>query len=306
MFIELDPVYFCHSWQKYLARLDAGSKGNFLLLSGHHKLIGSFMAAGNRWTKDQLLIVLNLYHKLRFGQLDSRQPVIIDLANRMGRTPGSVAMKLNNLASLDPSLKLRGIRGLEGASNLDRATWEEFHASPAELAPLSQELFDALFTESENESTEVIPGTGIRRIKRPPSGETEIIRPTKQRRGQDYFREIVLNNYGNRCAITGLPIRELLIASHILPWSSNEGQRLDVRNGIALNRLHDAAFDQGLISFDDDLRLVLSSHLKARLSHESVKSSFETLKGKPLDLPADGIPPAAEFLAKHRLKFMIA
>jgi hypothetical protein len=59
------------------------------------------MAAGNRWTRDQLLIVLNLYHKLRFGQLDSRQPVIIDLANRMGRTSGSVAMKLNNLASLD-------------------------------------------------------------------------------------------------------------------------------------------------------------------------------------------------------------
>ncbi len=263
------------------------------------------MAAGNRWTRDQLLIVLNLYHKLRFGQFDQRQPVIIDLANRIGRTPSAVAMKLSNLASLDPALQLRGIKGLEGASNLDRAMWEEFQQNPAELVPLSQERFDALFTESENETTEVIPGTGIRRIKRPPTGETEVTRPTKQRRGQDYFREIVLNNYGNHCALTSLPIRELLIASHILPWSDHEAERLNVRNGIALNRLHDAAFDQGLIAFNDDLRLMLSSHLKSRLAHESVKSSFEAFEGKPLDLPAEGIPPTTEFLAKHRQRFKI-
>jgi hypothetical protein len=261
------------------------------------------MPAGNRWTRDQLLIALNLYHKLRFGQLDSRQRVIIDLAERMGRTPGSVAMKLNNLASLDPALRLRGIVGLPGASKLDRATWEEFHENPAELVPLSQERFDALFTESDSETTEVIPGTGICKVTRPPSGSTEITRPAKQRRGQDFFREIVLNNYGNRCGITGLPIRELLIASHILPWSGHEAERLNVRNGIALNRLHDAAFDHGLIAFDDELRLKLSSQIKSRLTHESVKSSFEAFEGRPLDLPADGIPPSPEFLAHHRQRF---
>ncbi len=258
-----------------------------------------------RWTRDELLIVLNLYHKIPFGKISSRQPVIIDLASRMGRTPSSVSMKLGNLASFDPVLQLRGIVGLPGASNLDRIVWEEFHENPAELVPLSQERFDALFTESENESTEVIPGTGIRKVTRPPSGETEVTRPANQRRGQDYFREIVLNNYGNRCALTGLPIRELLIASHILPWSGHEAERLNVRNGIAFNRLHDAAFDQGLIAFDDDLCLMLSSHLKSRLTHESVKSSFETFEGKPLDLPADGIPPTTEFLAKHRQRFKI-
>jgi putative restriction endonuclease len=34
-----------------------------------------------KWTRDELLIVLNIYHKLRFGQFDQRQPVIIDLAH---------------------------------------------------------------------------------------------------------------------------------------------------------------------------------------------------------------------------------
>lgn len=258
------------------------------------------MAAGNRWTRDQLLIVLNLYHKLRFGQLDARQPVIIDLANRMGRTPGSVAMKLTNLASLDPALKLRGIKGLEGASNLDRATWEEFHSSPSELIPLSQELFDALFIESNSETTEVIPGTGIRRTKRPPTGDTEVARVMKQRRGQDYFRDIVLNNYDNTCAITGLPVRELLIASHILPWSSHEMERLNVRNGICLNRLHDAAFDQHLIGFDEDLQLILSKRLKSSLPREAVVHHFEFYEGMPLNLPEDGTRPEESFLNSHR------
>jgi putative restriction endonuclease len=264
------------------------------------------MAAGNRWTRDQLLIVLNLYHKIPFGQISSRQPVIIDLAKRLGRTPSSVSMKLGNLASFDPVLKLRGVGGLPGASNLDRTIWDEFHENPAELVPLSQERFDSLFAETEEETTEVIPGTGIRKVPRAPSGETEVTRPTKQRRGQDYFREIVLNNYANRCALTGLPIRELLIASHILPWRSHEAERLNVRNGICLNRLHDAAFDQGLISFDDDLRLILSIRLKAFLPHESVKSQFESHEGKLLDLFDDAIPPDAGFLAKHRRIFAFA
>lgn len=258
------------------------------------------MASGKRWNRDELMVVLNLYHKLRFGQFDQRQPVVIDLAERLGRTPSSVAMKLSNLASLDPALKLRGIKGLEGASQLDREVWDEFHADAAEFVPLSQQRFDALFADDDTETTEVIPGTGIRRISRPPEGDTETLRTTKQRRGQRYFREIVLNNYDNRCAITGLPVREILVASHILPWAEHEAERLNVRNGIALNRLHDAAFDQGLIAFDDELCLLLSRRLESFLQSSAVQTFFEAYANQPLELPEDAIPPDLEFLALHR------
>ncbi len=261
------------------------------------------MAAGKRWNRDELLIVLNLYHKLRFGQFDQRQPVIIELSQRLGRTPSSVAMKLSNLASLDPALKLRGINGLKGASQLDRDVWDEFHSKPDEFVPLSQELFDALFVDASSETTEVIPGIGIRRARKAPIGNTEITLLTKQRRGQGYFRDAVLNNYDNRCAITGLPIRELLIASHILPWAGFEVERLNVRNGIALNRLHDAAFDQGLIGFDDDLQLLLSKRLRKLLPQEAVKSSFEAYEKALLKLPDDAITPNLVFLAQHRVRF---
>jgi putative restriction endonuclease len=262
------------------------------------------MAAAPRinWTREQLLIVLNLYHKLRFGQISSRLPAIIDLAEKLGRTPSSVSMKLGNLASFDPVLQLRGIKGLQGASHLDRDTWDEYHSNPAELIPLAQEKFDALFAESENDTTEVIPGKGIRRVPSPPTRETETQGISKRRKGQDYFREVVINNYNGCCGITGLPVRELLVASHILPWSAHEAERLNVRNGIALNRLHDAAFDKHLVAFDDELRLILSARLKSFLPDVTIAYHFEAYEGKVILLPDDGIPPDMSFLAMHRKK----
>lgn len=54
------------------------------------------------WTRDELILALNLYLKLPFGKLHSGNPDIIHLAQIIDRTPGSVAMRLNNFASVDP------------------------------------------------------------------------------------------------------------------------------------------------------------------------------------------------------------
>ena len=65
------------------------------------------MAAGKRWTRDELLVALNLYHKLTFGQLHARHPAIMVLAEKLERGANSMAMKLCNHA---PGQKnLRGI-----------------------------------------------------------------------------------------------------------------------------------------------------------------------------------------------------
>lgn len=264
------------------------------------------MPSGTRWTREQLLIVLNLYHKLRFGQMDARQKVVIALAERLGRTASSVAMKLVNLASLDPALKLRGIKGLSASSNLDRETWNEYHENAIVIIPQAQQMFDELFIKEESETTEVLPGEGIRVFRRPPVGDTESKAFTKRRIGQGYFRDVVINNYNGCCGVTELPIRELLVASHILPWSENCAERLSVRNGISLNRLHDAAFDRNLISFNDDLCLMLSCKLKSFLPSQSVERDFEAYEGKALHLPQDGIPPDFSFLSSHRNKTAIA
>ena len=145
-----------------------------------------------------------------------------------------------------------------------------------------------------------MPKEGIRIRKRPPAGPTETIVPVKQRRGQEFFRDAVLNNFGGRCGVTGLAIRELLIASHILPWGSHPDQRLNVRNGLSLSRLHDAAFDRGLIAFDDNLRLLLSARLQAELPQRAVAESFAAYAGETLRLSDDAVLPEASFLSRHR------
>lgn len=230
-----------------------------------------------------------------------RQPAILALAERMGRGASSLAMKLCNFASLDPALRMRGIKGLSGASALDRTVWIEFHENLSEAAPASEQAFQMLFGTDDGDGVEVIPKKGVSPRRRP-CGSTERWSNAKQRRGQDYFRDAVLNNFGGCCGVTGLAIRELLIASHILPWGKWEAERLNVRNGLALSRLHDAAFDVGLITFDSSLRLELSKQLKSHLPQRTVADCFATYEGAPLRLPDDAALPDEKFLAVHRTK----
>lgn len=257
-------------------------------------------APGRKWTRDELFVALNLYHKLRFAQYDQRNPAVIALAAKLGRTASSVAMKLCNLASLDPALQARGIKGLKGASTLDRRVWDEFHSALEETVPASEAALRQLFSAGDDHEVEILPSAGIKVRKRAPTSPTETTATVKQRRGQEYFRDAVLNNFGGCCGVTGLAVRELLIASHILPWGKYPAERLNVRNGLALSRLHDAAFDRGLITFDDNLRLVLSKRLRAELPEKTVAENFGAYAGVVLRIPDDAALPDLAFLAEHR------
>ena len=262
------------------------------------------MANGKRWSREELTVALGIYHNLTFGQLHARQPVIMELADKLHRGANSVAMKLCNFASLDPALKMRGIKGLEGASALDREVWTDFHSNPDEVVPESRECLRQLFDAEPGSDLEVIPKVGIR-VRKKPEGETEILLTIKQRRGQDYFRDAVLNNFGGCCGVTGLPIREFLVASHILPWRSHPTERLNVRNGLCLSRLHDAAFDRGFIAFDDDLKLMVSPALTAHFPHRAVAENFKAYAGETLTVPEDAALPELAFLAEHRTSIFL-
>lgn len=243
---------------------------------------------------------------LTFGQMHARQPVIVDVARKLGRGANSLAMKLCNFASLDPALKLRGIKGLEGASTLDRSVWQEFHENLGEAVPASEEAFRSIFGAEENAEVDVVPKKGVHLRRVPPTGPTTVSATVKVRRGQEYFRNAVLNNFGGRCGVCALDVRQLLVASHILPWGKHEAQRLEVTNGLCLSRLHDAAFDNWLISFDENHRLLLSPSLKDALPRSIIAANFSEFSGEPLRLPSDAVLPKQEFLAVHRARFLAA
>ncbi len=100
--------------------------------------------------------------------------------------------------------------------------------------------------------------------------------------------------------LSGLPVRELLVASHIVPWSDFPNERLNPQNGLCLSRLHDGAFDAGLIAFDGERKLVMSNRLKKLLPHAAVQQNFEGFAGTTFALPEDAPEPSADFLRYHR------
>jgi hypothetical protein len=73
------------------------------------------MPESSGWTRDQLLIALRLYMRTPFGRLHGRNPQIIELSDKIGRTPNALAMKACNFASLDPAFRASNRKGLSGA-----------------------------------------------------------------------------------------------------------------------------------------------------------------------------------------------
>ncbi|MBR1644495.1 MAG: HNH endonuclease [Bacteroidales bacterium] len=150
-------------------------------------------------------------------------------------------------------------------------------------------------------STRLIKYFGLTR-----EGE-DVASESKRRKGQDYFRRLILSNYGFRCALTGIDIPQLLFASHIIPWrdKTHKQDRLNPCNGICLSALYDKAFDEGLITFSpDDFSVCLSSALRENETKEYYDQHFGCITGKRLSLPAEYIP-NREFLAYHREKVFV-
>jgi len=248
----------------------------------------------NNWQEDELLLTLHLYCRTSFGKLHQGNPDIIELANIIGRTPSAVAMKACNFASLDPALSQKG---LAGASKADRALWNAFMENSTFIAEQAEALYESRILKSEQSVTPF-------QVKEPTLsyGNTEIFREVKTRLVQSFFRRTVLESYNYRCAISGLAIPELLVASHIIPWAKDETRRADPTNGIALNALYDRAFDRHLISFDENFGLIVSKKIKNKSSDKITQKYFLEFEGKELEMPYRFIPDR-EALEVHREAF---
>lgn len=250
---------------------------------------------GRNWTEYELLIAMNLYCRLPFGWFDQSNKHVREVAEKMDRTPGALAMKLSNLASLDNYHQSRGVVGLRGASKLDRKVWASFQENWSEMAEKSEAAFESLKAETMVITNEV--------ENHPPEGPSESERIVKTRRIQRFFRNVVLTSYENRCALTGIAVPQVLVASHIIPWSESENRRADPTNGLCLNVLHDKAFDRHLITFDENYRLMVSSLLKDGDITEFQRANFVRLEGVKLRSP-HRFKPDLHALEEHRNAFV--
>jgi len=182
--------------------------------------------------------------------------------------------------------------------------WNEFHSNLNELGPESEQLLHDLFTTDNDREVDFLERDKVRLepsiILTIPSGPTETTASVRVRRGQQFFRQTVLNAYGVRCCISGINVPRLLVASHIKPWRDFPNERLDPRNGLCLSSLHDAAFDAGLITLDKHLSVVLSKRLKSYFPQLELEQNFTPFEGTPIRLPEKIAEPDPEFLRYHR------
>lgn len=243
------------------------------------------MKQGQRsWTKDELILTINLYCKIPFGKMHSRNMDVKKLANLIGRTPSSIALKLGNLASFDPKLQERGIKGASNASKLDKEVWNEFYNN-----------WDAALLESERLLAK-IEHTTVEKLNQIDDSDLtkqglDKERLVKTRINQSIFRKIILAAYNSTCCITGINNPDLLLASHITPWSKDEKNRLNPTNGLCLNALHDRAFDKGLLSISsDDYTIMISSKLKGKDIPESIRTNFLQIEKQSIRLPDKFLP----------------
>ncbi|MCP5079375.1 MAG: hypothetical protein GY951_15130, partial [Psychromonas sp.] len=129
----------------------------------------------------------------------------------------------------------------------------------------------------------------------------EVVRNVRVRVNQAVFRKMMLKIYNESCCITGLNIPEVNRASHIIPWSDDDGTsiRLDPRNGLCLSATYDAAFDKNLVSLDDDYRIIVSKNITDHYKSEIVREYFLSKQGQKITLPSSYLP-QQEYLAVHR------
>jgi predicted restriction endonuclease len=85
--------------------------------------------------------------------------------------------------------------------------------------------------------------------------------------------------------VCGTPIAELLIASHIVPWSDDETIRLNPTNGLCLCALHDRGFDRGLMTISPDYDVIISSKIRQFLPQEALEYGFMIYENHQIILP---------------------
>lgn len=107
---------------------------------------------------------------------------------------------------------------------------------------------------------------------------------TKQRLHQPVFRTRVLRAYADTCAVCRLRHAELLDAAHILPDSHPNGLPV-VPNGLALCKIHHAAYDQNILGIRPDLVIEIQERLLREIDGPMLKHGLQGMNGESLTIP---------------------
>ena len=120
----------------------------------------------------------------------------------------------------------------------------------------------------------------------------------QRRLHQKSFRERVLQAYQRCCAICHLKHAELLEAAHILPDGHPQGEPT-VRNGLALCKLHHAAFDSYILGIPD-LTIDIRQDILVEIDGPMLVHGLQGFQGRGIRTPhSHALKPHRDFLAER-------
>ena len=244
------------------------------------------------WTKDQLILALNFYWKIPYNKISgSANQEIKALATIIGKSPAALAFMLMNFTALDEERQEEGKKGKRPPGQLAQQLWFEYLNQWGKLVDDSVPILERLGQNAVVEffKTDIV-------YKYTEGLEKE--RLVKVRVNQSDFRQRILASYNNKCCITNIDIPTLLVASHIIPWSKNVTERLNPRNGLCLNSIHDRAFDKGLMTVTTDFKVKLSKGILKKRNDKEIQNLFIRYENQQIILP-DRYLPDPKFLEWH-------
>jgi len=126
----------------------------------------------------------------------------------------------------------------------------------------------------------------------------------RRRLHQRAFRERVLVAYRHQCAACHLRHDELLDAAHIIPDADPEGEPV-ISNGLALCRLHHAAFDRFFIGLRPDYVIQVRRDLLEEEDGPTLRHAIQGLHGQRIRLPhREGHRPNVDLLTRRYERFV--
>ena len=248
------------------------------------------MARSDAWTREQLIMALNVYCKSPFKDVKEWHPIIQKYAPLIGRTPVALKMKVGNFGRFDPVLKAKGITGLSNGSKAEEPIWNEFWENSEKLAYESERLF------AERAGVSIEEYAAIDTNNVPPGKEREVI--VRQRVNQNFFRNAVLCAYLNQCCITGITNTSLLEACHISSWADDEKNRMNPKNGLSMNPLFHRAYDKYLIAISPDYKIDISEQILYDVRDSNFLSYLRGIHGRRIIMP-EKFSPDVDLLAMH-------
>lgn len=133
-----------------------------------------------------------------------------------------------------------------------------------------------------------------------PQNSDEVYSKIKSRGySQIIFRKALLDAYKSKCAFCNTSLKSILQAAHIISWnSSNDKQKLDVRNGLLLCANHHYLYDNGIILVDELYKIQINK--KVKINTDSDRTIISSLINLKIKLPIDEtLNPNTDFLKLH-------